>query len=183
MHIDWNIPHYFAKNYDVMLFIVFPILLPDRSIYMKHNLTRHNDGYLVIVDTSKFISTWRYSTDDDRFCGYHLGDKELWKSDYKYPFTEECFLLGKSDPVPIPTKIVYQPKLCSNREISFGNDFTRTIWLLANDAPYFPVVVSDHDESFAFWKDMGKENCSTYPLSYIFTQAKNSVGNIPYILG
>ena len=183
MSIDWDIPYYFAKSYDGDLCIVFSIPLPHNNVYMKHNLTKHDDGYMLIVDTSQFIKMWRCSTDDDRFSGYHLGDKELWRRDHKFPFTEECFLLGEDNPVPVATNISYQPLFREEREISFSNDFTRTIWLLANDAPYFPLVAVSHEEAIAFCEDMGRRNCSIYSLSYLSNQAKNNVENSTCIQG
>lgn len=169
--ILWNIPFQFSVNEYREPFIVFPIPLPNQTVFMSHNLSKKQDCYMVIADTAKFINIWRLSTNDDRFPNYHVGDRKLWRADYKFGDAERGFSLGIENPVPIATNISYD-FYNHRREIIFNNDFTRTIWLLANDAKYFPVVIANLDAAKAFQKDMGFGNNPIQLVSNIKSYAR-----------
>jgi hypothetical protein len=52
------------------------------------------------------------------------------------------------------------------------SDFTRTIWLLANEAKYFPVVIANLEAAKAFQKDIGFGNNPIQLVSNIKSYAQ-----------
>lgn len=172
MNLNWDIDYEFSFNtfYPVNLQILFKIpIKDDRQVYMKHFLDINAQGFIIIIDTKKFIRTWRKSRNDPRIPNYHIGNEELWRADYKFHYPEESFQLGKENPVPIATEIhcVGQYPNCN---ISFSDGITRTIWLLANEAEYFPIVARDINSATSFQLNAGRDNCSIYPCEGLTEQ-------------
>lgn len=167
----WNIPFKFSLNGNEVLSIVFPIFLPHKTVFMRHDLN-HQQGYIVIADTTKFINVWRLSENDDRFSNYHKGNSEQWKSDRKFKGAEHGFSQGEKNPVPIATNIFYEINN-ERKNIIFSDDFTRTIWLLSNEAKYFSLVITDHEVAQTFQIDMGFQNNPIQSVASITAYAKN----------
>lgn len=78
---------------------------------------------------------------------------KTWRKDYKFQYAEEGFSHGITNPVPL-AQVNYEStggvqnywskltKKTQQGHLSFTNGITRTIWLLAHGAKYFPVEVS-----------------------------------------
>lgn len=179
MYLEWNIPYTFCKNiYNNELFLFFQITVEnDKKVYMQHNLYKDSEEYITIVDTNRFIDIWRLSSNDERISGYHLWDVGSLRNDYKFEEAEIGFSFGFKNPVPI-VNLSYSKLDRSHREISFGNGITRTIWLLANHATYFPVIASNIDTANSINRDMGLKDCTVYPVQGLFYLAMNNFQNI-----
>lgn len=172
MKLEWNVNYEFVFNkfYPVDLRLVFEIPIFDGSfVYMRHLLIADTESYIVLLDTQKFIRAWRQSTDDYRFPGYHLGNEALWRRDRKFHEAENGFKHGKRNPVPVGTEIY-----CSGRsphcQFGFIDGVTRTIWLLANNATYFPVVARNKENADAFQRNAGRDCCAIYPCEGLHDQ-------------
>ncbi|GAA0432264.1 plasmid fertility inhibition factor family protein [Massilia aurea] len=118
---------------------------------------------VVEVDAVRFLNLWRQPHSSHREIA--LGDPGTWSSDYKYRWADDGFSKGAENPVPLAEvncghaehdltevrrrfflfteEVVIAPR--GLPWLSFTNGITRTIWLLANGAPVFPVECSlDH---------------------------------------
>lgn len=121
-------------------FVVFTLSLPTgREVYMRQSLTHNDCGFIVFVDSSRFESVW-FKCGGGYSPHLHLarGSKQHRKDDIKFDEATNGFSLGKKNPVPLAFVGVgnYQiPNVC------FTDGITRTIWLLVNDVPCFPVYV------------------------------------------
>lgn len=86
---------------------------------------------VVFVDAVKFKSVWG---------GDHsAGNPESWRTDKKFAGVAECFKNSRNFPIP-PADI---GDLIDGK-FKFCDGVTRTIWLLAHDVVYFPLICSTH---------------------------------------
>ena len=81
---------------------------------------------------------------------YHFRFNPFYPTNLKLIFT-----------VPISRRVVYM-------SLNIEDNVTRTIWLLANGAQYFPVAVGSVDEAYTFRQIAGRENCAVYPCEGIY---------------
>lgn len=171
MKLNWNIDYQFFSNhiYPIDLKLIFSIPLEYNTVYMQYDLISEAHHWLVILDTQKFIQAWRISQNDERFPNYHLGDEQLWRSDSKFHDAEAAFNKGLGNPVHIATEII-----CDgdgfNFNINFNNNFTRTIWLLANQAEYMPIATQDLEIAEKFQKNVGRNGCAIYARTDLYAQ-------------
>lgn len=126
------------------------------SVYMSFTLHRHmaDHSAIVIVEAKKFIDLWRNDPE-----GYEadkaFGNLRSWRADRKFSDAQRGFSHGIKNPVPVAyvsfnfferESTEYKFKWFGKRIISeslpyvtFTNGITRTIWLLANRCPAFPI--------------------------------------------
>ena len=166
--LEWNVDYRFQFNpfYPVDLRLVFAIPTNQKTVYMSLDIEEKFTTFVLLLDTQKFIRAWRVSQDDGYFKGYNTGDPELWRKDRKFHYAEQGFSLGLVNPVPLAD--ISATGRFPNCNISFVDGVTRTIWLLANQAEYFPVSVRNLDEAYAFQQIAGRENCAVYPCEGIY---------------
>lgn len=96
-----------------------------------------DDGYVILVDALKFNVGWLQS-------GPGLNDscklRSHMSADYKFHEAVIGFKHGIVNPVPL-AEVSYL-EWGRRSGIRFTNGMTRTFWLLAHDAPAFPVFTS-----------------------------------------
>lgn len=118
------------RPYDTQNKIVEIQLRTANSVYMLLQPFQENGNEnIVFVDSENFISIWE---------GEHSsGTPESWRKDRKFLDAEVCFLQSNQYPVPPASIGDYV-----NKKFSFVDGITRTIWLLANGASFFPLLCS-----------------------------------------
>jgi hypothetical protein len=129
-------------------------------------------GYsILIVDTSRLLKAWRANLDTPiqgplqvlidplvrKFGGpYAAYGRDKWlpyqsrvgmTRDYKFHHAENGFSRGLGDPVPLAE---LGSGRYPGRSVDFSNGVTRTIWLIANEASFFPVLVRSNDAENVF---------------------------------
>lgn len=73
-------------------------------------------------------------------------------SDRKWPGQDDCWRHGISNPVPL-ADVSFHPKY----GIGFANGITRTLWLLHNKAPSFPVLVHSQESAMQLYAALGDQ--------------------------
>lgn len=140
--------------------IVFTVPLPRSDpVFMSIELNDYSRDYfgVVIVDSVKFLQLWR-SEPNSIHREVANGSPESWPSDRKYGLAVTGFSHGRANPVPladvsygVATRISRIRKLFGLRKeilredipfVGFSNGITRTIWLLTQGCPAFPVQCS-----------------------------------------
>lgn len=137
-----------------------PTIRGDVFMYEVRTNYMNDERAIVEVDAEKFLELWRTP-----FSSYHkiaLGTPATWPSDYKYHLSEEHFVQGRKNPVPLaqvsccidtverPVGLAWRlglTALCQTEKVNvpslhFTDGITRTIWLLTNGASQFPVQCS-----------------------------------------
>ena len=130
-----------------------------RTVYMCTSSKNSEYNTVVKVCPNKFIAYWKrepYPLEPDLVFG---GEKE-WRQDYKFGKAERGFSFGKTNPVPLPrliakskiekvavkekgflfSKVVGYEEVEQLHYVGLDDGITRTIWLLANDAKFIPVL-------------------------------------------
>lgn len=93
-------------------------------------------AFVVMVDANAFFNAWMTCSQGRPA---DCVPREEMPLDSKYDFAVNGFAAGRENPVPLA---VCQPYEEDGKDmISFDNGVTRTFWLLANNAPVFPVQV------------------------------------------
>lgn len=120
------------KPYDNREFIIWRIDCTD-PVYMQ--IEANSSMYIVYIDTVKFYINWLKSSlekyDDMFSCPLKID----MHNDRKYHWSVQSFSHGRSNPVPLAEPV-------SNVEglLSFEDGITRTLYLIKNNAPSFPVA-------------------------------------------
>lgn len=134
------------------------------TVYMRVDRTNYfNDKRaVVVVDSSKLLACWRaypHSREPVAFM-----DEAGWRKDYKFGDAEDGFVRGVENPVPL-ARVGVHPPVGTNgtTSVAFGNGITRTIWLLANGAPAFPIECST-DEASALHTAAGLKGVSVHSV-------------------
>lgn len=168
MKLNWNIHYQIVSKYiyPIDVQIIFEIPIAIGMVYMKQDLIQNSNRFIVLLDTKKFIQTWRTSQNDERFPNYHIGNEQIWCSDRKFHLADTGFKHGINNPVPITDSISCD----DNHNIYFRDGFTRTIWLLANHAEYFPIATRHFDVAKNFQQSMGRNKCAIYAVTDIYQQ-------------
>lgn len=146
---------------DLRTLAVFQVDLADeKSAFMcveETNLA-NEERCVVIVEADAFLDLWRNDPSSIHREQSH-GTVESWKADYKYHYAAAGFSHGIDNPVPlanvscakrlrtIAVRKYKFPFIKTHRHIeheettcvAFTNGVTRTIWLLAQGAKWFPV--------------------------------------------
>lgn len=117
----------------------------DPYVYMtkRDDVTLENFP-VVIVHAATFCSVWNDSQQYD-WCKYKKGMlyrdvPELWEDTDKYRYTEKCFHIGISNPVPMALVSSF-----SNDGLYLTDGITRTMWLIKNGTLAFPVQCPHSD--------------------------------------
>lgn len=98
-----------------------------------------DDGYVILVDALKFNIGWLQAgpgLDDSCKLRRHM------PADYKFQSAVTGFAAGIENPVPL-ARVSYL-EWGRRAGIRFSNGMTRSFWLLAHDAPAFPVFIGCH---------------------------------------
>lgn len=128
----------------------------DDGFYREKNIGDQDE--IVIIERNKFLDLWKnepYPLEKKLI----FGDENIWRSDYKFHHAENGFAQGIDNPVPLAYLHCYLTdkrqkikgtlverilnknwEICQVPYCAFTNGITRTIWLLANGAEYFPVM-------------------------------------------
>lgn len=112
---------------------------PDRFMCLERGAA-DDDRFVVTVDAARFQRAW-FATGllgHDRG-GFSTLCKRDMPSDYRYAHAARGFSHGRDNPVPLATAGANGAG--EGAGLYFVNGVTRTMWLLANDAPAFPVEV------------------------------------------
>lgn len=121
-------------------YAVFHVPIKDKIVFMDKQLyCSDTDSYFVIwVDRFRFESVW-FKCGSSVVPELARGNEVAWRSDYKFQYAERGFSHGIENPVPLANLVA------NNRvpSISFIDGITRTIWLMANGAKYFPIFTHD----------------------------------------
>lgn len=140
--------------------IVFTVPLPRRDpVFMSMALNDYSRDYfgIVIVDSIKFLQLWR-SEPNSIHRDIANGSPATWPGDRKYDLAVKGFSHGRTNPVPLADVsygVAMRTSTTRNflglrkevlREnvpyIGFSNGITRTIWLLTQGCPAFPIQCS-----------------------------------------
>jgi len=139
---------------------IFRIPTSCGDVYLRVSRTdAMNDRRAVVeVDREKFFALW-WADRSGLHSGQAFGDKASWHADPKFLEAARGLSRGIDNPVPlvevnfghyaskspapsstwqILRNLLRQPAR-GTPYVSFTNGVTRTIWLAAYDAPYFPV--------------------------------------------
>lgn len=133
------LPHSIIKSKKGDLFVFSVRLASTAVVYMSVNQNKYssNDYQIVTVDACKFLAAWR--AEPTNFYGeFSNANKEFWRNSRKFHLADEGFSRGKNDPVPLAD--VTCETLGERHHVFFTNGITRTIWLLANECRFFPVL-------------------------------------------
>lgn len=180
--------------------IIFEIPISNgRTVYMSVEKSNYcnDERCVVLVDSNKFLELWRkepYSIHTQQ----SMGTPSTWPNDYKYGHAERGFSFGIDNPVPLAdincgeaTKNhpIYKRKFLFFRELidvkkeqfeyaAFTNGITRTIWLLANRAPFFPMEcwAKNGSERLALASGLIADSCFT--VEELFKNIANKEANI-----
>lgn len=152
-------------------------------VYMKQFIYKEKGG-IVLADKTKFLALWQnMQYKQEPHLSY--GDESVWKQDYKYHFAEKGFKIGKDNPVPLAIVnygeyIRYEPiikkyllflnritgyKKVLERECSFTDGITRTIWLWANGIEEFPILAYSEYEVKMLARYIGVTENAYYTFS------------------
>ncbi|CDY78648.1 hypothetical protein BGLT_04953 [Caballeronia glathei] len=138
----------------------FRIATQAGDVYMCAGRTNYlnEERAVVEVDTGRLFALWRAEPNGLHAAQAH-GHERTWRRDDKFQHAEEGFQGGKDNPVPLADiscqigrrrhPIIQKKWLLFERTVgwnehrfpyvAFTNGVTRTIWLAANGAKYFPV--------------------------------------------
>lgn len=114
----------------------------DTSIKTYMKLEARSDIYIIYIDAQKFYLNWLKSSikgSDSRFSCPLLKDMP---HDRKYHDAVKGFSHGKTNPVPLAL-----PDTKEHGLISFTDGITRTLYLLYNQAPSFPVASYEEENA------------------------------------
>lgn len=97
-----------------------------------------------MLDAKAFAKHWQGFI-SDREHRQHRAQPGNWRLDSKFPDAERGFAQGERNPVPLALVSCNRFHGESRPSIGFTNGITRTLWLLANGAPMFPVECGIRD--------------------------------------
>ncbi len=126
-----------------------------RSCFMRVDRSNfyNSEQFVVFVRASDFYALWRaveYTKDGE------APDRppELVNipHDRKWKWQAQCWAHGVSNPVPL-ADVTYH----SDYGIGFTDGITRTLWLLHNKAPIFPVLVHGQESALGLYEFVGDQ--------------------------
>lgn len=137
-----------------------------RACFMRVDRTNfgNKNQFVVFVRASDFYAIWRAVE-------YAKGREEPHRPpelsriplDRKWGWQAKCWAEGKSNPVPL-ANVTYHP----DYGIGFNDGITRTLWLLHNKAPIFPVLVREQDSAFGLHETVGVSDMACENLEQLF---------------
>lgn len=124
-------------NYAVSAIFCIPSV--DGNMFMRVNRTNalNEERYVVEVDTHRFLSLWRNTTDSNH-AAIARGNSIAWKQDRKFLEAKAGFAQGEINPVPLAEVSCFLSSDKKNR-INIVNGVTRTIYLMVVQVEKFPV--------------------------------------------
>lgn len=151
--------------------VIYDVSLPNRkNVHMTLNkMFSDDERFILFVDAKKFAALWASDPRESDVSRLVRAGVEAWKKDYKYEDAEMGFSKGTSDPVPVVCvhRVVFKapeltfwqrlfnvPKEEDSEFVTLNDGVTRTIWLLANDAPMIPIEC-DHGVASRLWDLIG----------------------------
>ncbi len=114
-------------------------------------------SYVIFADRFRFESVWFK-------CGFNeapdlaRGNENSWRNDYKFHLAEDGFNGGIENPVPLATFSSFD----CYPSVSITDGMTRTIWLMANGAKYFPVFTYGKESAINLHRYIGVKNSRIY---------------------
>ncbi|WP_318482537.1 plasmid fertility inhibition factor family protein [Photobacterium leiognathi] len=142
---------------------------------------------IVLVDRYRFEDLW-FKLGKDEHVQYYNADsdakpvnlarcaKKDWLGCAKYSSIEKCFSDTENNPVPIASFVSTSSVHGSRGWVEtngFGvDDLTRTIWLLANGAKEFPVVVNSYESALIVHDLIGVKGSKVYTAKDLHKCAK-----------
>ncbi|MEI8620031.1 hypothetical protein P4S66_03705 [Pseudoalteromonas sp. B129b] len=161
----------------------------DRKVYMSVEKSNYcnDERCVVLVESNKLLELWRnepYSIHREQ----SMGNPTTWSHDRKYGQAKRGFSFGIENPVPLAdvtcgeaTKnhpiykrkfLLFKTLIGIEKEqieyVAFTNGITRTIWLLANQAPFFPVECEAKNGSERLASAGGLATKSHYTVEELF---------------
>lgn len=131
-------PDWLASS-DGMTAIVWRIILPHlKPVFLTlRDGEWGNDTHIVTVNARRFYAIWlrRALAWDRQSQAPPLPDKI--PADRKYRFAQQGFAASAKSPVPLSKVHIFHTKWGDS--FSFTDGITRTLWLIANEAPVFPI--------------------------------------------
>lgn len=139
-------------------------------VYMKQQLfCSEEDLYFIIwVDRFRFESVW-FKSSSTYAPELARGNEKAWRNDYKFHHAEHGFEVGIDNPVPLA--ILSADKYFPN--ISFIDGITRTIWLMANRAQYFPVFAYNKESAENIYNYIGIKGSRIFSNNELVNYLKN----------
>ncbi|ATG38119.1 hypothetical protein PhaeoP23_03966 (plasmid) [Phaeobacter piscinae] len=125
----------------------------NRTAFMRVDRTNFNndDQFVVFVRASDFYALWRaVEYIKDRETPNRPPELRNIPRDRKWGWQAQCWAHGKSNPVPL-ANVSYHP----DYGIGFNDGITRTLWLLHNKAPIFPVLVRGQESALGLHETVG----------------------------
>lgn len=121
--------------------------------FMSHRVPYWpNECYLVMVDADRFHMAWIDATLRGTATS-PARSRATMHLDRKFQFAEDGFQGGEANPVPLAE---VSADLCGRYpRFGFINGITRTMWLIANGCPVFPVVTYGQDSAHAIYRLAG----------------------------
>ena len=161
----------------------------DRGI-VKMSCNASDESIIVLIDRFRFEDLW-YKIGKGKHYQYHIpnsdkkpadlsrGTKEIWMGCGKYPDAEKGFTEPFDNPVPV-AQFTFTDMLHGSAgwvdTNGFGiSDVTRTIWLLANGAKEFPVIVNSLQNAMAIHEIIGVKTSKVYTSIDLYERAKECI--------
>lgn len=123
--------------------VVWRVSIPNKDDrYMAISGAFDQPKYIVLVRGREFYRIWRSgnSVREEGGQSWCPGLEEM-ANDYKFHYAEEGFSFGLANPVPLAC--INVEEISGEPIVWFQNGFTRTLWLLYNDAAIFPIGTHD----------------------------------------
>lgn len=161
----------------------------DRGI-VKMSCNASDESIIVLIDRFRFEDLWykigkgkHYQcyipNSDEELADLSRGTKEIWMGCGKYPDAEKGFAEPFDNPVSV-AQFTYTNMLRGSAgwvdANGFGiSDVTRTIWLLANGAKEFPVIVNDLQSAIAIHDLIGVKTSKVYTGIDLYERARECI--------
>lgn len=145
--IKWDVPQIQlgARNE-----VVWRLPVPNKADVFMTTEGASDSNFVVYVNGLAFYRAWLcLKVDDYQACPL----KQDMPNDRKFHWSEAHFAIGIENPVPLADVV---PTEVSGRfAVAFIDGMTRSMWLLSNDVPVFPVMVSDEASAVKLAKEVG----------------------------
>lgn len=147
-------------------YAVFHVPVRDKTVYMKKRLYKsdEDDSFVVWVDRFRFESVW-FKGGSSIVPELARGNEKAWRNDYKFTDAENGFSKGIENPVPLACMQANN----NFPRVGFINGITRTIWLMANGAKYFPVFAYDKKTADNLHRYIGVKGSSVFSNNDLIT--------------
>jgi len=107
----------------------------------------NDEYYKVDVDAERFYRLWLRSSFRDPWQQHRCPRRSAMVRDVKFKHAVKGFSLGPENPVPLADIEAWHDEERGGWTLGFTNGVTRTLWLLANRCPAFPVEVHGEEQA------------------------------------